>query len=192
MTPAQREALELAAKGRLTEQTTPIRVLDKVWDEGWITWRNPRGHFIHRAYLTPEGEAALAGPTYHHQHRPVFLTPARDAHCYTTDTRHGLVDAGEVLEPKIVSRFTQKVKEAEQAERDRKALARAQARELMAMEDRIVAARRQAETERNVVVRREMQALERTLQRNDTPAAKEATVRRLRAVERVLDTKKAA
>lgn len=190
-TAPQRKALVLAAGGKLTERNASRATLDAIWDAGWITWRNPRLRFTGRAYLTPEGVEALTPPPENREQRPVYLTPARDAHSYTTSRSKGVPHAGEVLEPAVLKRFTKKARDKERQETEARIAAAQQARDLMALEDRIVAAFRAAQ-DRGVNVRREMEALRRTLRRSPTPAVKDATVRRLKMVERKIDTRRAA
>ena len=190
LTGPQREALMLAEQGQLTEKNARRAVLDTLWGRGWITWRNPRLRFTGRAYLTPEGRDALYPPPGLREQRDVFLTakPATVKADYTTDLSRGMIDAGPTLEPEILARFTRKARDKEQEQRDARIAAEQQARDLLALENRIVKAAQLAQ-DRGVNVRREMDALKRTLQRNPSPAVKDATVRRLKMVERVIDTR---
>lgn len=183
-TPEQRQLLEQAAKRGLPRPRNhqEAQILDRLWDNNWITWTTPDGRPARRARLTPHGEQALNPPPVAHTEKPVYLTHARDPHTYTTRRARAAVDAGEVLDPSIINRYTRRVRLNEQQARDLETARREQQRRPLSIDDRIHATQIEARA-RGVDVTRDVWMIRRL----QTDGRTDQALRRLRALEARLD-----
>jgi len=156
-----------------------LQTLDALWRNGWITWTDRDGQPARVARLTDEGRAALHPPAILKREQPVHLTPARDAHCYTTNPAKADLVAGQVLDPEVLAGFTRRARRRDSERQQAELVALVVDRELLALEDRIKAARLDANAAR-IDLRDEFRLVRKARDAGDDVGV----VRHLRRIER--------
>ena len=167
------------------------QTLDALHRRGWITWTDKRGRPARVARITDVGREALRPTPAPRVQRPVYLRsgplpPSRTVPSddrakpgpeqdYATDPAHGVLAAGEVLDPQTVDRFTIRARR----EREQRVELEQLDRGLLSVEDRMRAARRDANLAR-IDVRDEFRLVRKAREAGDEPGA----VRHLERVER--------
>lgn len=183
--PQQRQALELAAKGRLTRGAFPVGVIASLWTHEWITWKNPADWARSTFVVTEHGLQALT-PLPKAEARPLYLAPARtvagSSLGYTTDPSRGLIDAGEVIDPTLQKRLTDEARARDEERRRKRNEQRARDRELLEAEDRLKALQ-QAAALRSIDVSKEAFVVKQMLAKG----RKRAAVVRIERIEVHLD-----